>query len=58
MGSGEEVQAIDSPVEHVEVNAELKRDQEVVLKSALDDLGLWATVKRFPKVRSCLAHQV
>lgn len=40
--------------EHVEDDHDLKHPQETILKSTLDDLGLWATVKRFPKVRSCI----
>lgn len=39
--------------EHVEDDRDLKHENETVLKSALDELGLWATVKRFPKVSSC-----
>ena len=37
--------------EHVEVDPDLKNESELLLKSSLDDLGLWTTVKRFRKVR-------
>jgi hypothetical protein len=50
----DDVQAEVRPgTEHVEAAPELKRDLEVVLKSSLDDLSLWATVWRFPKVIPC-----
>lgn len=51
MSPDDEVQAGNQPAaQHGERELDLKRDQEVVLKSTLDDLGLWATIKRFPKV--------
>lgn len=51
MGTEDEVRVEEPAVaEHVEADPDLKHDHEVVLKSTLDDLGLWATVKRFPKV--------
>jgi hypothetical protein len=37
--------------EHVEGGPDLKHQPEVILKSGLDELGLWVTVKRFRKVR-------
>jgi hypothetical protein len=50
----EKVQVEVQPgAEHVEGDLNLKHDHEVLLKSSLDDLGLWATVKRFRKVRFC-----
>ncbi|KFY81283.1 hypothetical protein V500_11544 [Pseudogymnoascus sp. VKM F-4518 (FW-2643)] len=50
MSPDNEVQAGNQPAaQHGERELDLKRDQEVVLKSTLDDLGLWATIKRFPK---------
>jgi hypothetical protein len=36
---------------HFEGEPVEKHDREVILKSSLDDLGLWTTVKRFRKVR-------
>lgn len=40
----------DSQTQHVEYDGDLKSPHNVVLKSSLDDLGLWPTVKRFKKV--------
>ena len=41
----------DTGVEHVESDyANPKKHHEVVLKSEYDQLGLWASVKRFRKV--------
>jgi hypothetical protein len=39
----------DNNISHLEENPKL--ENEVVLKSSLDNLGLLATVKRFRKVR-------
>lgn len=44
--------ALDSQSLHVEDDGDLKVHNEVVLKSSLDNLGLWATIKRFKKVSS------
>lgn len=46
----DEVQADRAaPAEHVEMSPG-KHDHDVILKSSYDDLGMWATVKRFRKV--------
>jgi hypothetical protein len=37
--------------EHLEREPDVKNQHEVLLKSTLDKLGLWATVKRFKKVK-------
>jgi hypothetical protein len=48
----EKVQVESQPTtEHVEGDLSFKHQHDVLLKSSLDDLGLWATVKRFKKVR-------
>lgn len=39
--------------EHLEGEPDPKEAIEVILKSSLDDLSLWTTVKRFRKVGRC-----
>ncbi len=49
----EDVQAEIQPgpgAQHVEATTDTKYDHEVILKSSLDDLSIWGTIKRFPKV--------
>lgn len=46
---------VQGSAQHVEGDSGLNRQSDVLLKSGLDDLGLWATVKRFKKV-SCYSE--
>jgi hypothetical protein len=43
---------IEALADAAHIENETKFEDGVVLKSPLDDLGLWATVKRFWKVKS------